>query len=345
VCGPIDPSYVRTSTETGGQLLIVGTDEIARATAAIDPAFENEPILWASAGGERTYSVPVDASIARVAFIAAFDGKGGRLAVASPDGSPPSGVGVSDTPLHCGRIVSVDAPAGGAWQVSLAPTGRFWLAVRVKSELSVDAEFVREGGRPGHEGLFEIDGHPVAGRPATLRVRLWPTPWGDTFSLVSLDGRVLQDVALHPVADDEFVGAVDLPPQAFRVAVRGIDERGMPSQRMTARLFRPQPIEVTAPAPASTSPGTSAALPFRIGNGGAGVRLTLTAVESSTGTVLPVDPPSLDLPAGGQGTAIVRLAVPREAGGRRLQVMLTAYADDGETGNYATGAITVAPSR
>jgi len=345
VCGPIDPTYLRGATETGGQLLILAPDEIAKSSAAMDVSSRNELILWASGEGERTYTIPVDASVRRVAFFASFDETGGTLVVTAPDGTPPSaGTGVQDVALHCGRIVSVDAPAAGAWQLRVQPTGRFWLAARAVSDLSLEAEFVRPGGRPEHEGLFRIHGQPVAGRAAMLRVRLEPTSWGASFGLVSLDGRPLHDVHLAAVDDEEFVGTIALPAEPFRVVVRGFDEHGRPSQRMSSRLFRPEPIEVVpVPAP-PVAPGGAARLTFIIRNtGAAAVRLNLTALDTSQGRVVSVEPAAIDLGPGEEGSAGVPLAVPASATDwSSVAVMLAAYTDgSAPVGNSATGEITV----
>ena len=99
-----------------------------------------------------------------------FDGTGGSLTLIGPDGaSIRQGDRVVDTILNCGRLVTVDAPATGTWQVRVAPTGRFWLSMHSKSELSLSrAEFVEK--EAGSELLVRIQGEPIADRPATLRV-------------------------------------------------------------------------------------------------------------------------------------------------------------------------------
>jgi len=77
------------------------------------------------------------------------------------------------------------------------------------------AEFVRRGGRAGHEGLFPIIGSPIAGRPAILRVALTePEERLPVFELFSSEGRPIQRVTLDRVEEDEFVGEIELPASA-----------------------------------------------------------------------------------------------------------------------------------
>ena len=156
-------------------------------------------LLWAggTTADESAFSVPIDSTVRRVTFSATFDGTGGTAAIAMPDGSQVQPrAGVEDTVMNCGRALSVDAPpAGFEWRVTLQPTNRFWLVVYGRTNVDLlSADFVRPGGRPGHEGLFEINGQPIAGRPATLRVRL-SAPDGNApeFRLISV--RVSESAA------------------------------------------------------------------------------------------------------------------------------------------------------
>jgi hypothetical protein len=170
-----------------------------------------------------------------------FDGTGGSLVLASPDGRPvtPKTPGVSDTVLNCGRVIVITAPQTGIWRATVTPSQRFWLAARARTELGLVAvEFVRPGGRPGHEGWFEIHGQPIAGRPAMLRVRVSePQPDAPEFQLISPQGQPIQVVKLERLDDEEFLGRLDLPAVPFRVMVNGRDGLGVPYQRLSTHLF------------------------------------------------------------------------------------------------------------
>ena len=128
--------------------------------------------------------------------------------------------------MNCGRIVTVISPEAGKWRAEITGTGRFWMEAQAQSDIYfVAVEFVKKGGRPGHEGLFRIQGQPLAGTR---------NPSGLSLRQRNQDHRVLSGYRTgpdHPEAADaavnsdreflEFVGSVDLPSVPFRVAVKG----------------------------------------------------------------------------------------------------------------------------
>lgn len=327
VCGPVDPVYVKTSTETGGQPFPLSTAEVAQSSRVMEASFMPQMLLWASGDSELSYSIPVDASIARMMVSGTFDGTGGSLTLIGPDGAAiRQGDRVVDTILNCGRIVTVDAPATGTWQVRVAPTGRFWLSMHSKSELSLSrAEFVEK--EAGSELFVRIQGEPIADRPATLRVSVSRATKSPTFQLVSLDARLLQTLDLQSSGETEFSGTVTLPAEPFRVLVSAIDESGARAQRIWPGLFHGEVIEVVPPPGETVKAGTRVPVTFRIVNHGPPVRLNLVASDHR-GKVIPVEPATLDLGATAEGTAMVVLTVPADAEpASEVSIHLTATAD------------------
>lgn len=330
VCGPIDPAYVQGATETGGQIFPMSTAERGTATSRIlETHFLREMILWASGDREYSYAVPVDSTVTRMMFSGTFDLTGGSFTLTAPDGTAVQhGGGVEDTPLNCGRIVTVDAPAVGTWRVRMVPSGRFWLNVHAKSPLSLGAaEFVEHDARADADRLIRIQGQPIAGRPATLRVSVSPTITSPAFQLVSLDARPLQTLDLQSTDNVEFSGTITLPTQPFRVVVTGRDASGIEAQRIWRGLFYGELIEVVPPAGETVTAGTELPVTFTIRNHGAAVRLRLLARDDS-GKNVAVEPQALELDAGTEGTATVRLAVPANAlPASEASVSLTATSD------------------
>jgi hypothetical protein len=347
VCGPADPSYITSSTETGGQPFFLSSAEVAKSAQIMSGSFlQSDLMLWASGDGEKAYSVALDSSVERAMFSASFDSEGGTLTVVSPDGTVfQQGERSVDTLLNCGRVITIDAPVTGTWHLRVAPTGRFWLVARSKSALSlIAAEFVQPGGRPGHEGLFRIQGRPIAGKPATLRVSLSSEVKSATFALVSLDAEPLQNLELKPLGKEEFVGTFTLPGEPFRVVVTGLDESGIPYQRIFATLFHAEDIEVIPPTGVGTLvAGAVSPVTFTIRNFGPSVRLNLVAVDGR-GNVIRVEPSTLQLDQGAEGAVTVRLMPPPDAGPEsRLGVTLTASSDGASpTSNYAMTEFVVA---
>jgi len=329
VCGPIDPVYIKGATETGGQPFPMSTAEVGKSSRIMEASLLPEMILWASGDSENSYSISVDPTVERVMFSGTFDTTGGSLTLIAPDGTVvQQGDRIEDTPLNCGRITTVDAPANGTWQVRMVPTGRFWLRVHAKSDLSLtDAEFVESGAGAESERLVKIQGEPIAGRPATLRVYVSPSIKSPTFQLVSLDARPLQAVDLQFTNNREFSGTITLPTEPFRVLVNGRDESGIRAQRIWPSLFHGEDVEVIPPAGETVIAGTEMPVAFTIRNHGPAVRLTLVSSDHS-GKVVTVEPPALELGAGAEGIATVQLTVPADAPLKsKASIRLTATSD------------------
>ena len=315
VCGPVDPAYVMLANGTGGQPYPVSPEELGRSPALMSSSFFKHMILWASADREHSYSIPLDSTVTRLRLAGTFDGTGGRVTVTAPDGAlvQQGGAGVADNVLNCGRVMVVDNPAAGNWQVRVAPTSRFWLTAEAASDLSLrGAEFVEPDAGLESGRLVRIQGQPIAGRAATLRVSIDSAIMSPTFHLVSLDAQPIQAVDLQPTDRGEFVGTIDPPGKPFRVMVIGRDQSGLMVQRIRKGLFHSEAIEVVAPAGDTITAGAALPVTFTIRNHGTSVRVSLVAADGR-GKVIPVDPPALDLAAGAEGSATVRLLVPADA--------------------------------
>ena len=333
VCGPVDPTYVKLATGTGGQPYPMSPGEIAKSPGPISSSFFKQMILWASADREHLYLIPVDATVTRMMLSGTFDGTGGAVVVTAPDGSlVQQGAGVADSPLNCGRIIVVDTPAAGNWQVRVTPTSRFWFTVRAKSDLALaHAEFVEPAGGSEPGRLVRIEAQPIAGRPSTLRVSLDSRIRNPSFRLVALDARPIQDIDLQSTDGVEFIGTIPLPHEPFRIMVSGQDESGLPVQRIRPGLFHSEPIEIVPPAGTTIAAGTAVPVAFTVRNHGPAVRLSLVAMDDH-GTVVTVDPAALDLAAGAESAATVRLVVPANAQPEsEATVRLTATSDPNAT--------------
>ena len=319
-CGPADPSHIRVANETGGQPFFLSPAEIAEATHIIrEGSLSNrELILWAngtSEGVPREFVVPIDASVQRFTIAASFDRQGGTLNVIAADGTvnarPP---GAEETILNCAHVLTVDRPATGKWQARVVATGRYWLVVHAQSDLSlVTAQFVRPGGRPGHEGLFPIQGQPLANKAATLRTRMsGAAATAPRFALVSIDGQILQHLDLQKMDDEEFTGSITLPAQAFRVAATGTDASGLSYQRLYAPLFHAASVELSITGADTLSAGSTTSVPIVVRNHGPAARFRIVAVYGQ-GVVGAVEPAFIDLAQGAEGTVTAAVTVPANA--------------------------------
>jgi len=322
-CGPADPAYIRAANETGGIPLFLQRSEatksfhLARETSSDNMA----TVLWASGtleGPPKTIGIPVDSVTKKITFAFSADTIGEKLKLTQPSGGAivESSASTEVTELNCGRIVTVSWPEAGEWRAEITGTGRYWLRAEAQSDIFfTTAEFVKRGGRPGHEGLFRIAGEPVAGMASMLQVALSASSTRTTeFYLVTLEGQTIQMLQMHPVNSDphflELVGSVDLPNVPFRVAMRGNDANGKLYQRFFSNLFHAENVEVSPPLELDElAPGNSKQVAFTVRNFAAARTFKITVADAHQ-FVDKVEPKELSLAAGESATVRVNLTVP-----------------------------------
>jgi hypothetical protein len=278
-----------------------------------------ETVFWATApltSAGQSISIPVDGVTSRAAFVLSTDGSIAEMSVTDPRGtSLTPGAGVESFLFGCVRGFSVERPVAGEWTIRVAGSGTYWFVVHATSNLGLDdAAFVQVSGRPGHEGLFEIPGQPVAGRSATLRARITREEAADAaFDLVSMTGTRLQPTELAPVTpsrtEEEYVGEIaGLPDVPFRVRVTGRDRTGAVYQRVSRAAFHAATVEVIAPRTVMLPPGRRTPVTLSVGNLGAPARLQVVAVLGAT--VLRVEPATLQLQTAESREVTVWVEVP-----------------------------------
>lgn len=322
VCGPADPTYIRTAEESGGQPLFLAPDEVAKSFALINELTRpnHVTLLWARGDLSEAHDflVPVDSTVRRLMFSLSFDTPGGELAVVDPNGNRVGGgtPGAEVTPLNCGGIVRVVPPSPGKWHVRLSGKGHFWLEASGISDIfMVDAEFVHLAGRPGHEGYFRISGQPVAGEPGMLRVELSGKTRNVGFHLTSPEAAILQPIPMKRDSaggdEGEYLGELSLPATPFRLAVTGEDESGHPFERIFSTLFHAETVEVTPldvvldDIPA----GKTVPIRFKIRNAGAAREFRILIVDTKN-FLSTHEPQVLPLGAGESREVAVDLNIP-----------------------------------
>ena len=311
------------ANETGGQPMFLQPSEAAKAFHLVRESTRNNMgmVLWATGaleGREQTFEVPVDSATKRITFSLSVDTKGGKLTLMQPSGGTivEATASTQITELNCGRIVTVSTPETGTWRAKITGTGRFWIQAQAESDIYfISAEFVRKGGRLGHEGLFKIPGQPLAGIPATLEVTLSAKEAKTTeFRLVTDRGDTIQELRMHAVNADreflEFVGSSELPKQPFRVAVTGRDSNGQSYQRFFPTLIHVETVEVLPDhALDELSVGNTTSVTFTVRNIGppSTFKIAVTDGHQFVSRVLPME---LTLGTTESGTVRVELTVP-----------------------------------
>jgi len=323
-CGAADPTYIRTANETGGIPMFLQRSEAAKAFHMVRESTRNNvsTVLWATGVLDKPiqgFEVPVDSLTQRITFTFSFDTEGSSASVVAPSrGTIKQTSSDTDiTELRCGKILTVASPDAGNWHVELTGRGRFWVEAQAQSDIHfIAAEFVRVGGRPGHEGLFRIEGQPVAGKAATIRTRFSSAGSKTTeFYLAGEHGEPVRSLQLRSLGSgDEFLGTIELPNVPFRIAVKGIDANGRQYQRFFAPLFHAECVEVSwNRAFDELTPGSSKQAEFTVRNTGYPRTFKLTVTDAHR-FVSKVEPAELTLMANQSGTIRVALAVPPGTG-------------------------------
>jgi von Willebrand factor A domain-containing protein 7 len=322
-CGPADPAYIQTANETGGVPLFLQRSEAGKAVQLMRESTRDNvsTVLWASAkltGAGQKFEIPVDSVTERITFTFSVDTKGTRLVLRQPNGQEvgAGSAGVEDTELNCGRVITVVKPQAGMWHAELSGSGTYWLEAQAQSEIYfIKAEFVSVGGRPGHEGLFRIQGQPIAGELATLRVSMSATEAKTTeFAVVNARGDVLEKLHLKTTdADREFLemnGDVALPSVPFRIAGKGRDKKGTAYQRFYSSLFHAETVQVISKTQFDEiAPGARREAIFTVRNLGPSRTFKVTVTDAQR-FVTKVEPQELTVGAHGTGTVRVQLAIP-----------------------------------
>jgi hypothetical protein len=312
-CASADPVYSRITSATGGQQYLLRGSEVEKSAAVMESRLSHDAdILFAAGtlrrGQHREFQVPVDSTVESLSFSVTVECKE-AIQVLRPSGEAVT----TGTEMVGGRIVTVNRPETGLWRARVAGSGQYSVSVRAKSELDlVRFEFVRVGGRPGHEGLFPIQGQPT-NPDQMVRARLTGTHRRARFKLISESGETIQGLELAQDGE-EFTGQVRLPAQAFRVAVEGEDERGSLFERVLGRRFELQVIEILPLVRLEElQAGTTTKVSFQVRNLGEAAAFQASVVWVGRNFIRTPPPMRLALAAGGAAVVEADVDVPADA--------------------------------
>jgi von Willebrand factor A domain-containing protein 7 len=326
-CGPVDPAYLRMASETGGLPMFFQPSEMTTAGHFMRETQGRETVLWATGKVEEKaagFVVPVDSSMKRMTFALSVDTKGSVMSIVRPSGAElqPGNAATEISDFNCGRIVTVAPPETGEWRVRLKGTGHFWMEVTAQTDIYfVSVKFVKPGGRPGHEGLFPIQGQPLAGEPATLETTVSGGLHQVAFKLVTEGGDTIKTIPMRGPdsngspgdASRSYVGSFDLPSTTFRVAMAGTDAQGREYQRFFHILFHAETVEISSTFDRDgLPPGKTTPVVFKVRNIGAPATFRIIAVDGKQ-FAKGAEPQELSLGTGETKTVSVEMAVPDNA--------------------------------
>ncbi len=170
----------------------------------------------------------------------------------------------------------------------------------------LDISIVEIAGRPGHQGLFPIQGLPIQGTTAIARVRLEGSAAGVTLNVRA--GNLLSKIPMLVPAEGSAVAGTyfvefTVPNGPFSLTASGIDSSGtsfeVPSASAAATIS-PQTLDVRIiPTVAELAPGIPALFTVQVTNRGAAGIMTVALTCDADGTVTP---PSAQLALDAQQT-------------------------------------------
>jgi len=322
-CGPVDPAYIRAAEATGGIPFFFQRSEVGVATKYMTAnSGENRvTVLWAKGtlqNSSRDFTVPIDSTLTKTVFVVSTDNHATKMEVFDSGGTPISTSRQSDTTdFTCGRyIVAKDLPSGD-YRIRVTGVGRFWLSVQGQSTVFLhEVEFVELAGRPGHQGMFPIQGEPLVAKRAQLQASISGSAKDVSFSLISPEAAQLKSITMKRTDQDQyggqqFEGALGPPTEPFRVIATGHDEKGNRFQRVHEALFRPTTIEITLHEMASVLAGQTALLTFQVKNLGPPETFRVNAVCANRWPVK-VERTEVALAKGESASVSVNVSVPAE---------------------------------
>jgi von Willebrand factor A domain-containing protein 7 len=247
--GRPDPTYFRTAEASGGQVFLFDPSELAESSALMIGTMKHHETIFRAAGdlneGVHSFTMPIDSTVESALFSVSLQCLQ-VVEITSPSGQQVSGPGegVEFHQFQAGRIVTIAKPQTGRWTVTVSGKGLFFLVVQAKSTLSLaSVRFVERRGRPGHEGLMPLEHPPRSGVPTLLEASLSGRASDVSFSLISSTAESSRPANLAPDADatsdgeTSYLGEVTLDRRNARLRVTGIDEQGLPFERVNPPLF------------------------------------------------------------------------------------------------------------
>jgi hypothetical protein len=246
-CGKkIDPSYIEVAEGSGGQVLMLDPSESSKSMVLLEAQLKGIEETVFRAGGQmsgvREYEFPVDSTIEVITF-SVFVQCIESIAILLPDRSEfkPGQGGPEDHVFRSGRVFTLERPVPGNWKVRVSGKGFHSVLVFGKTDLAlIEFDFVKPGGRPGHEGYFPTHEIPVPNAQQMVSLELSGTREAQV-KLVSSSGKEIRQIQIsESIPSDDSIqlyGVIEVPAEPFRILVEGTDTRGFRWQRFDPRLW------------------------------------------------------------------------------------------------------------
>jgi von Willebrand factor A domain-containing protein 7 len=233
----INGDFYELAARSGGDFYFWSAGEFASSHVEIPIQGEEVLLAYGSAGGRRTFDIPVHSGVKSLTVFAGAQRKD-LATLVRPDGTVARHreAGVAVQTFQHMMIAAVESPAPGTWRLELDAQGLYSVSAHVRTDAAqlTSAEFVERRGRPGHEGLFPVERPPSAGATALCRIRFD----GASDAQVAFYRRDGTLIASKPPGADG-ITSCEVPHEPFRFGVIARDASGYLVQRMDRPLREP----------------------------------------------------------------------------------------------------------
>jgi hypothetical protein len=239
--GTPDRAYFDIAEATGGQVFLFHPSEIADSSLLTLGGMRHPQTIARIAGslveGVHTFTIPMDSTVESALFSISLQCLQ-VVEIAAPSGARPRNgdPGVDDHAFEAGRIVTIDRPEPGPWQITVSGRGMFFLVVQARSPIGLNAVVLGDPRAGGGRPILKI------GVPVHVEVTVSGDAQRPAFEIVGAQGNNATPLPLATRENGDgsaltYFGQLTPTLRRFRIALRGTDSHGFPFERVHAPLY------------------------------------------------------------------------------------------------------------
>lgn len=275
--------FEELAERSGGQVLKIGQDTVVQ-TSSVSKTVEmgtTASLLFVTGTTSSPHSFQVDCTVQAVTIEAT--GQFDNVQIQKPDSTFYMAIPKHSEAEQDKQVVWLHLPASevqrGKWTVTVfSSPGNYVLNVSAVTSVNFFYQFVDRSGRPGHMGIFPIQGEPLSSKLGKLVLTI--VGLTDLASVTGVDiqtdnGTTINQLQLevgHGTSNNLFGVAFPLNPTPFRILFRAVDHCGFEVLRYVPKLVKPQPIQLQDFQPVEKTrlvePGKTVDIGFKLHNTG-----------------------------------------------------------------------------
>lgn len=237
----INRQYYDLAASTGGDFYFWAPGEFATARLQVPVHGEGVVLSYGALESKRVFEIPIESDVKEMTLFAGIQRKDLAVLV-RPNGSVARDRddGVAIQLFQHMLIATVKTPSPGVWRLEIDGAGTYAVTAHVKANENapdlISFDFVEPGGRPGHEGMFPLKRAVRAGESLPFEIALSGAIKEAKLEFTAQDGSLIGTTPITATTAGQYEGRCTVPRVPFRVAVRGVDAKGAPFQRIESHL-------------------------------------------------------------------------------------------------------------